>query len=84
METKKLLRKLLLAVVVFIAAIIIVSLGFWLIDGRSPQAFIVSHSLKKSTMECRRGCPIAREGKDGSRLSALAVPGGKGSPRGYS
>ena len=53
MKTKKLLRKLLLAVGVLIAAIIIVSLGFWLIDGRSPQAFIVSHSLKKSRMLIR-------------------------------
>ena len=51
MKTKKLLRNLLQAVVVLIAAVIFVGMGFWLIDGRSPQAFIVSHSLKKSTME---------------------------------
>ena len=51
MKTRKLLRKLLLTFVVLIAAVIVVGLGFWLTDGRSPQAFIVSHSLKKSTME---------------------------------
>ena len=53
MKTRKLLRKLLLAIVVLIAAVIVVGLGFWLIDGRSPQAFIVSHSLKKSRMLIR-------------------------------
>ena len=51
MKTSKILKKLLLTVVVLIVAIIVVGLGFWLIDGRSPQAFIVSHALKKTTME---------------------------------
>lgn len=46
----KLLRKMFLAVVALIAAAMIAGVGFWLVDGRSPQAFIVSHSLKKSTM----------------------------------
>ena len=51
MKTKKILKKLFLAVVIIIASILILGLGFWLIDGRSPQAFIVSHALTKSTME---------------------------------
>lgn len=51
MKTKKILKKLLLTVVVLIVTFIVVGLGFWLIDGRSPQAFIVSHALKKTTME---------------------------------
>jgi acetyl esterase/lipase len=51
METRKILRRLLLTVFILIAAVIVAGLGFWLIDGRSPQAFIVSHALKKTTME---------------------------------
>ena len=48
---KKILRKLLIAVLVLIAAIIVVGLGFWLIDGRTPQAFLISHALPQTTME---------------------------------
>ena len=51
MKTKKIFRRLFLTVLALIAAVIVIGLGFWLIDGRSPQAFIVSHSLTKSTME---------------------------------
>ena len=51
MKTKKILKKLFLALVSLIVAIIVVALGFWLIDGRSPQAFIVSKILPQSTME---------------------------------
>jgi acetyl esterase/lipase len=51
MKTKKILKKLFLTLVSLIVAIIVVALGFWLIDGRSPQAFIVSKILPQSTME---------------------------------
>lgn len=51
MKTKIFLRKLFLTVVTIFAAIIVFALGFWLIDGRSPQAYIVAHSLHQSTME---------------------------------
>lgn len=51
MKTKKILKRLLWSIVVLIAVIIIIGVGFWLIDGRSPQAYIVAHSLSQSTME---------------------------------
>ena len=51
MKTKNLLKKLILAVVAVIAAVIVAALGFWLIDGRSPQAYLVSHILPQTTME---------------------------------
>ena len=51
MKTKIFLRKLFLTVVALIAVITVLGLGFWLIDGRSPQAFIVAHSLHQSTIE---------------------------------
>ena len=51
MKTKKILKRVLLSVIALIVVLLIVCLGFWLIDGRSPQAFIISKSLPKSTME---------------------------------
>jgi len=76
MKTKKLLRRLLLAVIVFVVAIIVVGLGFWLIDGRSPQAFIVSHSLKKSTMET-----YALHKAEKTDKSTVEIPDGVKFPR---
>ena len=76
MKTRKLLRKLLLAIVVLIAAVIVVGLGFWLIDGRSPQAFIVSHSLKKSTMET-----YAMRKAEKTDKSTIEIPDGVTFPR---
>lgn len=76
MKTRKLLRKLLLAIVVLIAAVIVVGLGFWLIDGRSPQAFIVSHSLKKSTMET-----YAMRKAEKTDNSTIEIPDGVTFPR---
>ena len=40
-----------LTLVGIIAAIVIIGGLVWLIDGRSPQAIVVSHSLPQSTME---------------------------------
>lgn len=51
MKAKKVLKKLFLTIVTLIAVIALICLGFWLIDGRSPQAYICAHSLKQSTME---------------------------------
>ena len=51
MKTKKILRRLLLTVLALIAAVVVIGLGFWLIDGRSPQAYVVSHILPQTTME---------------------------------
>lgn len=51
MKTKKILRRLLLTVLALISAVVVIGLGFWLIDGRSPQAYVVSHILPQTTME---------------------------------
>ncbi len=51
MKTKKILRRLLLTVLALIAAVVVIGLGFWLIEGRSPQAYVVSHILPQTTME---------------------------------
>ncbi len=46
-RTKNVLRTL----VGIIVAIIVIGGAVWLIDGRSPQAIIISHSFPKSTLE---------------------------------
>lgn len=51
MKIKRIFRKLLLTVLALIAIIIVAGLGIRLIDGRSPQAFIVAHLFHQSTME---------------------------------
>ena len=51
MKNKKILRKLILTMITLIVVILVVCLGFWLIDGRTPQAYIIAHSLTQSTME---------------------------------
>lgn len=48
---KKVFKSVILTILALIAILLIVCINFWLIDGRSPQAFIVAHSLKQSTME---------------------------------
>ena len=51
MKVKKVFRNLILTVVTLIALIMILYLGFWLIDGRSPQAYIVTRLLSQTTIE---------------------------------
>ena len=51
MKTKKFFKKLLLAVLMLIAIVIVIGLGFWLIDGRSSQAYLISRALPQTTME---------------------------------
>ena len=48
---KKRTKNVLLTLVGIIAAIVIIGGLVWLIDGRSPQAIVVSHSLPQSTIE---------------------------------
>lgn len=51
MQTKKVFKKVCLTVMALIACFLVVCLGFWLIDGRSPQAYLVAHALPQTTME---------------------------------
>lgn len=48
---KNIIKKILWTLLGIVVALVVIGAGFWLIDGRSPQAFIVSHLLTKSTME---------------------------------
>ena len=51
MKTKTFLKRLFKTVISIIGVILVVGLGWLLIDGRSPQAIIISHSLTKATLE---------------------------------
>ena len=76
MKTKRIFRKLLLTVLALIAIIIVAGLGIRLIDGRSPQAFIVAHLFHQSTME------DYEKGKgDMTDKSTVAIPEGVEFPR---
>ena len=76
MKTKKILRRLFLTVLALIAAVIIIGLGFWLIDGRSPQAYFVAHILPQTTME-----DYERGKVDTTDKSIVEIPDGVGFPR---
>ena len=45
---KNIIKKILWILLGIVVALVVIGAGFWLIDGRSPQAFIVSHLLTKS------------------------------------
>lgn len=51
MKTKTFQTKLFKTVISIIGVILVVGLGWLLIDGRSPQAIIITHSLTKATIE---------------------------------
>jgi acetyl esterase/lipase len=51
MQTKKVIKKVCLIVTALVVCVVILCLGFWLIDGRSPQAYLVAHALPQTTME---------------------------------
>ena len=73
MKTKKILRRLFLTVLVLIAAVIVIGLGFWLVDGRSPQAYVIAHILPQTTME------DYEKGKtDVTDKSTVEIPDGRG------
>lgn len=44
MKTKKVFKGVFLTVMALIVSLLILCLGFWIIDGRSPQAFLVAHA----------------------------------------
>ena len=76
MNTKKILRRLFLTVLALIAAVIVIGLGFWLVDGRSPQAYVVAHILPQTTME------DYEKGKtDMTDKSTVEIPDGVEFPR---
>lgn len=76
MKTKKVFRKLLLAVLSVVIIILVAGLGFWLIDGRSPQAYVVAHSLTMSTMEDYKNTK-----GDTTDKSTVEIPDGVEFPR---
>jgi len=51
MKTKNLITKLVKAILTIVGVILLIVLGLLTIDGRSPQAIIIAHSLTKSTIE---------------------------------
>ena len=73
---KKVFKKVFLTMMALIASLLIICLGFWLIDGRSPQAYIVAHALKQSTME-----DYERNKSDMSDKSIVEIPDGVEFPR---
>ena len=76
MKTKKILRRLFLTVLVLIAAVVVIGLGFWFIDGRSPQAYVIAHILPQTTME------DYEKGKtDVTDKSTVEIPDGLEFPR---
>lgn len=76
MKKMKLIKNLFLTVIVLVAAIFIAALGFWLIDGRSPQAYIVAHMLTRSTMET-----YEKGRNDKTDKSHVEIPNGIEFPR---
>lgn len=48
---KNIIKKILWTAAGIVAAILIIGGAVWLIDGRSPQAIIISHLLNQTTME---------------------------------
>lgn len=76
MKTKKIIKRLFLTVLLLIAAVIVIGLGFRLIDGRSPQAYVVAHSLSQSTME-----DYEKGKNDMTDKSMVKIPDGVEFPR---
>ena len=76
METKKSISKLLKAVITIIGVLLAIVLGVLTIDGRSPQAIIIAHSLTKSTIE-----DYLKNKGDTTDKSAVAIPDGIKFPR---
>ena len=51
MQTKEVIKRMCQTLMALIVCVVIICLGFWLIDGRSPQAYLVAHALPQTTME---------------------------------
>ena len=76
MKMKFFFKRVFLTVMTLIACVAILWLGFWLIDGRSPQAYLVAHALPKTTMEAYE------KGKgDMTDKSIVEIPEGVEFPR---
>ena len=73
---KKVLKKLFLTLIFLIASLLVLCLGFWFIDGRSPQAFVVSHLMTQSTMEDYENAKL-----DTTDKSTVEIPNGIVFPR---
>ena len=73
---KNMIKRILWTAAAIVAAIVIIGGAVWLIDGRSPQAIIVSHLLTKSTMD------DYNQGKgDKTDKSTVEIPDGISFPR---
>ena len=70
------IKRVFLTVITLIVFLLIIGLGFWLIDGRSPQAYVVAHALKQSTME-----DYERNKCDMTDKSIVEIPDGVEFPR---
>ena len=76
MKMKKVFKKVFVTVMALITRVLILCLGFWLIDGRSPQAYLVAHALPQTTMEAYE------KGKgDMTDKSIVEIPDGVEFPR---
>ena len=73
---KKTIKRILWTLTAIIVAIVIIGGAVWLIDGRSPQAIIVAHSLTLSTMEDYKNAKA-----DTTDKSTVAIPDGIKFPR---
>lgn len=71
-RTRNVLRKL----AYIIAAIIVLGVAVWLIDGRSPQAIIISHSFSQSSLE-----DYEQQRGDMTDQSTVEIPGDVKFPR---
>ncbi|MBP5687066.1 MAG: alpha/beta hydrolase [Muribaculaceae bacterium] len=72
----KVIKKILWTLVGIVVAIVVAGGLIWLIDGRSPQAIIVSHALTKSTME-----DYEKAKGDKTDKSTVEIPDGVEFPR---
>ena len=70
------MKKILWTLIGVIIALVIIGGLVWLIDGRSPQAIVVSHALNKSTME-----DYERNKRDKTDKSTVEIPSDVKFPR---
>lgn len=70
------MKKILWTLIGVITALVIIGGLVWLIDGRSPQAIVVSHALNKSTME-----DYERNKRDTTDKSTVEIPSDVKFPR---
>ena len=76
MKTKHFFSKLIKVVMTIIGIVLLIVLGLLTIDGRSPQAIIIAHSLTKSTIE-----DYLKTKGDKTDKSSVVIPDGIKFPR---